>query len=366
VNVAKKSSRRKVSHARPKVRRKPGAGVKRGKKAKAKAKKVRAGARKIKRAVKVKARAVKSQARPKAKAKIAPRAVPAAQKASSAGAAVKLSLSRERIAELDAKVAKSKEIYRQAYGRFDVNDVRMIWSGGKDSTLALWICREFCRETGLPMPRCFTIDEGDCFEEIDRILHDYTAQWNLQLDWGRNDDVLKAANHTLMADVEVAGLSPRNQAEIRRIGMGDLTRFPFEAESYIGNHLMKTVVFNQYVEDNGVKAVYQGLRWDEQAARVKDEYFEDVAAGELTPAHTRIRPILHFSERDVWDATHHYGIPYCPLYRTGYRSLGAKTTRGKLSDQPAWEQDLAATPERAGRRQDKEAAMERLRKLGYM
>jgi len=37
-----------------------------------------------------------------------------------------------------------------------------------------------------------------------------------------------------------------------------------------------------------------------------------------------------------------------------------------MSDIPAWEQDLENTVERAGRRQDKEEAMDRLRKLGYM
>jgi phosphoadenosine phosphosulfate reductase len=52
--------------------------------------------------------------------------------------------------------------------------------------------------------------------------------------------------------------------------------------------------------------------------------------------------------------------------KRGYRSLGAKTTSTKNSDLPAWEQDLEHTTERAGRRQDKEAAMARLRKLGYM
>jgi len=129
---------------------------------------------------------------------------------------------------------------------------------------------------------------------------------------------------------------------------------------------MKTVVFNTYLEDEGVKAVFQGLRWDEQAARRKDEYVEDVPASELVPAHTRYRPILHFTERDVWDATLHFGIPYCPLYEKGYRSLGAKTTSTKSTDVPAWQQDLENTVERAGRRQDKEAAMDRLRMLGYM
>jgi len=33
---------------------------------------------------------------------------------------------------------------------------------------------------------------------------------------------------------------------------------------------------------------------------------------------------------------------------------------------PAYEQDLENTEERAGRRQDKEKMMERLRQLGYM
>jgi phosphoadenosine phosphosulfate reductase len=62
----------------------------------------------------------------------------------------------------------------------------------------------------------------------------------------------------------------------------------------------------------------------------------------------------------------YFDIPYCPLYEQGYRSLGAKTTSQKMSDVPAWEQDLEYTEERAGRRQDKEKTMERLRKLGYM
>jgi len=138
-------------------------------------------------------------------------------------------------------------------------------------------------------------------------------------------------------------LNERNQAEIKRIEI-DIPVFPFEAESYIGNHLMKTVVFNTYLEDNKVKAVFQGLRWDEQAARTNDEYFEDVAEAELTPAHTRYRPILHFTERDIWDTTLHFEIPYCKLYHEGYRSLGAKTT-SNIAEKgvPAWEQDLENT-----------------------
>jgi phosphoadenosine phosphosulfate reductase len=274
-------------------------------------------------------------------------------------------LNDARIEELNEKIGKSEDVFRQAYDRFDPADLRLIWSGGKDSTLTLWLCRRFCEKNGLAVPTCFTIDEGDAFDEIDAFLKTYAEAWDLQLDWGRNDDVLEAAGHKLGAEVRVADLNERNRAEIQRIGF-DLEVFPFEAESYVGNHLMKTVVFNTYLEDHGVRAVFQGLRWDEQPARKKDDYCEDVPAGDLTPAHTRWRPILHFTERDVWDTTRHFGIPYCPLYEQGYRSLGARTTSTKAADIPAWEQDLEGTVERAGRRQDKEAAMARLRKLGYM
>ena len=275
-------------------------------------------------------------------------------------------LSKERIDEFKGLIQTSKDVYRQAYDRFDTKDMRIIWSGGKDSTLALWICKQFCEENNLPLPKCFTIDEGDSFAEIDEFLRKHEKQWKIELDWGRNEDVLKAANYRLNADVMVKNLNKRNQAEIKRIGF-DLERFPFEAESYVGNHLMKTVVFNTYLEENGVQAVFQGLRWDEQPARQNDPYVEEVEASELTPAHTRIRPILHWEERALWDATLHFSIPYCPLYEKGYRSLGAATT-SKIAEQdvPAWEQDLENTVERAGRRQDKEAAMARMRMLGYM
>ena len=276
-----------------------------------------------------------------------------------------VNLSAERVKELEGKIAKSKEIYGQAFDRFDVKDIRLIWSGGKDSTLATWICRAYCQKKGIRMPKAFTIDEGDAFDEIDEFLKNFSGEWDIELDWGRNEDVLKAAGYKLDAEVKVPDLNERNQAEIKRIGF-DLKAFPFEAESYVGNHLMKTVVFNTYIEDNDVKAVMQGLRWDEQPARKNDPYFEEAEAGELTPAHTRFRPILHFTERDLWDTTLAFGIPFCPLYRQGYRSLGAKTTSLKLAEEPAWEQDLENTVERAGRRQDKEATMERLRKLGYM
>ena len=103
------------------------------------------------------------------------------------------------------------------------------------------------------------------------------------------------------------------------------------------------------------------------AGSVSGKIDEKKEAAHLIPEHVRIKPILHFTERSLWNTYSVYKLPYCVLYEQGYRSLGAKTTSAIAEPGvPAWEQDLEHTTERAGRRQDKEQMMSRLRKLGYM
>ena len=69
-----------------------------------------------------------------------------------------------------------------------------------------------------------------------------------------------------------------------------------------------------WLERNKIKAVFQGLRWDEHIARFDDPYFENKEAAHLIPEHTRIKPIHHFSEKDLWDTYAAFNIPYCVLY----------------------------------------------------
>jgi len=263
-------------------------------------------------------------------------------------------------------VEKSKEVVRETFKRFNPADTAITWTGGKDSTTNLWLVRQVCLEDNIDLPEVMTIDEGDAFPEITDFLVKTSKKWNIELRWLCNFDVLKCCQSHLGSIVEVKDLNERNRAELKRIAIED-DSFTFEAESQAGNHLMKTVMFNQFVEENNIKAMFMALRRDEQAARTGDEYFTQKEGGYLMPEHTRISPILHFTERDIWDTTKLYNIPYCPLYEIGYRSLGARTTSNPGAvGVPAWEQDLEHVPERAGRRQDKEKAMERMRKLGYM
>jgi len=266
---------------------------------------------------------------------------------------------------LDKKIEDAKKVIRKALGKFKPEEMAITWTGGKDSTMVLWLFRQVCEEDGVEMPVVFSIDEFDHFDEIHDFIDIQGKEWGIGVKMLVNQDVVNAAGGELNAMAEVARLNERNQKEIERLGY-DEDEFPFEAESYVGNHLMKTVPFNMFIEENHIKAVVQGLRWDEHSSRAKDEYFSYHEPGDLSPGHWRINPILHFTERDIWNVNLKYNVPYNSLYQYGYRSLGAKTTSKKFGDAPAWEQDLENTGERDGRRQDKEAAMEKLRSLGYM
>jgi len=275
-------------------------------------------------------------------------------------------ISEKRKRQCAKLIEISKDIVRQAFDKFKLEELGITWTGGKDSGLTLWIIRQVCQEKGISLPKTMIIGEGDEFEEIEQFVERIKKEWNVPLEICRNEDILKAANYRLNALVKVKDLNERNREELERLGFEE-DEFPFEAESYVGNHLMKTVVFNQFLERNRIKGIFQGLRWDEHPARFNDPYFEFKEGGDLMPEHTRIRPILHFTEKDLWDTYGGFNIPYCVLYERGYRSLGAKTTSQiSMEGVPAWEQDLENTEERAGRRQDKEKAMERMRKLGYM
>jgi phosphoadenosine phosphosulfate reductase len=275
-------------------------------------------------------------------------------------------VTQEETEKCTGLVKKSKEIVKEAFEKCDLDEIAVTWTGGKDSTLQLWIIRQFCIENNIDLPKVMTIDEGDAFPEINDFLITYSKKWNVDLHWMTNFDVLAAAMSHLNNTVLVKDLNERNKAELKRIG-SDKKSFTFEAESYEGNHLMKTVMFNTFIENHDIKLMFVALRRDEHTARKDDSYFTYKEEGYLVPEHTRVSAILDFTERDLWNTYHIYNIPYCSLYEIGYRSLGARSTSnpGDIGV-PAWKQDLENVPERAGRRQDKEKSMARMRKLGYM
>lgn len=258
-----------------------------------------------------------------------------------------------------AKALAARDILFQALARFAPHGLAIAWTGGKDSTLLLHLARQTAREAGCPMPQVLHIDEGDPFPEIAAFLDRLGREWGIDPVVIRNDELLAAA--PAGGHVETARLSLENRRELERAGWS-APGFCLDPEAFPASHLLKTAPLRRHLERTGIAALATAIRWDEHPARQAETAFSP----REDPRHVRVHPLLAFRERDVWQATFGLGLPFCELYRAGYRSLGCRSGTVKNADIPAWEQDLEGTPERAGRCQGKEEAMAQLRALGYM
>lgn len=234
----------------------------------------------------------------------------------------------------------------------------LAWTGGKDSTLCLWLCRRLHLREGLPLPELFTIDEGDPFPELEAFMAGLVGDWGLELTTLRHPLL---DSHGLGQSVSVEELEADERHELLLAGHTG-ARVVLDPETPEGNQILKTAVLKRYLAETDTDALVTGLRRDEHPARAS----ESALSPRHAPPHTRVHPLLDLSERQVWEAAFGHGVPFCELYRQGYRSLGTRGGTVREADIPAWEQDLEKGSERGGRARDKEEAMAQLRSLGYL
>ncbi|MDP2167617.1 MAG: phosphoadenosine phosphosulfate reductase family protein [Thermodesulfovibrionales bacterium] len=218
---------------------------------------------------------------------------------------------------LEAKEAHSSKIIRETMEKY-AGDIAIAFSGGKDSTTLLHLVRA-AFEGKIPW-KVFTLDTGAEFKEIKEFIHKMAVDWDFELITLRNDEALKT--------IEIA----KDKAECC--------------------YLLKAVPINIAIKEYGLKALLTAVRWDEQEARINEEFF----TLRDSPPHMRIQPILHFKEMDIWSYIKKYNIPYCELYKRGYRSIDCEPCTRRHGTEGA---------ERGGRDEDKEKVVKRLREMGY-
>jgi len=129
------------------------------------------------------------------------------------------------------------------------------------------------------------------------------------------------------------------------------------------NHLMKTVVFNEYLENNQRQSCVPGVRWDEQRED-EDAYCDDVPQGNLVPR-TRDTVPSPTSARGISGCDSALQDSVLSLYQNRLPIAGRKDDQPEDERSARLEQDLEHNRGACGRRQTKKS-MARLRKLGYM
>jgi phosphoadenosine phosphosulfate reductase len=302
----------------------------------------------------------------------------------------------EDYASMEHKIEKAIEVTRKGLEEYE--NPAVMWTGGKDSTLTLYFIKEVADKFDLETPTAVFIDHFQHFDEIHDFVDKWADEWDLDVVYAQNEDVgeyAEAEDLNPGDDIPIDALNEHNQHHVRDILEYEEDTFPFLLDTYVGNHLLKTVALNDTIEALDIDGIISGVRWDEQEARADETFFSPRHDPDIYPPHDRVQPILHFDERAVWDTFWHYvvpdtvaeypdegyvpesaddlpndlthdDIPVSPKYFAGFRSLGSEVSTEKSDEEPAWLQDLEDTTERAGRAQDKEDLMERLRDLGYM
>ncbi len=219
--------------------------------------------------------------------------------------------------DLSEKEQRSMEVIREAFERFG-EACGVAYTGGKDSTVLLHLIRRVFQ--GKVPFKIINVDTGVEFEEVCRFRDRMREDWGLDLHVFKNKEALRWLK---------------------------IAQNPEECCYHL-----KTVPMKKAIEELGFKALFTGVRWDENPARANERYFSE----RTDPPHVRVHPLLHFTEQDIWSYIRKYKVPYCSLYDQGYRGLDCKPCT-----RPATE----GGHERAGRAQDKERIMQRLRELGY-
>ncbi len=257
---------------------------------------------------------------------------------------------------------KSIYIIREAFA--DFKKPAILWSMGKDSCALLWLCRK-AFFGNIPFP-VIHIDTGFKFPEMYDFRDKYSKEWNLKLIIIENNDAKKI------------GIGPKK---------GNLECCT----------ALKTEALKMCLKKYGFDSLLLAIRRDEHGIRAKERVFsprdkafkwdyknqplemwDQYQSSNELGIHTRIHPILDWSELDIWEFILRENIPVNPLYfsKNGkrYRSLGCKPCTSPIDSEavsiPQIIMELKETKiaERSGRAQDKEKAfmMQKLRALGYM
>jgi sulfate adenylyltransferase subunit 2 len=271
---------------------------------------------------------------------------------------------KERFQLLELKDLENKSIYilREAFAEFKKPAV--LWSTGKDSTVSLWLCKK-AYFGKIPFV-VIHIDTSYKFPAMYAFRDQLAKEWDLDLIVTRNKDAIERN-----VCPEIGHLECCTQ--------------------------LKTKALMQCLDEHGFDALILSIRRDEHGIRAKERYFsprdsdfkwnykdqplemwDQYQSTTENNTHTRVHPILHWRELDIWEYIKQENIPINPMYYAvdgkRYRSLGCKPCTHTIDSNATTIDDIVGElqdtkiAERSGRAQDKEKSftMQKLRALGYM
>ena len=278
---------------------------------------------------------------------------------------------------------QSVYILREAYRHFD--NLCMLWSIGKDSTVMLWLARKaFFGHVPLPLVH---IDTSYKVPAMIKYRDELAHRWGLQMVVGQNKAALAQGMGPDKGRLNCC--SALKTEALKKTLSGEWERLEMNSEG----------TYDVQEDPEPYTGVVVGARADEEGSRSKERYFsprdknfewnfkdqppelwDQYKTSFSEDTHIRIHPILHWTELNVWEYIQREKIPIIDLYFATpegkrYRSLGCAPCTGTIDSRATNVDEIVeelkyntTASERSGRAQDQENtyAMQKLRARGYM
>lgn len=245
----------------------------------------------------------------------------------------KQELYRLQALPLDEKIAIPQKAIREFVEHFGVDGIYISFSGGKDSTVLIHLCRQLYpdlvglySDTGLEFPEIR--DFVQTFDNITivtpkmhhremlkkcgyPVVSKEQAEWIYRIRSGTSSGAIQKAFYGLNLD-----------GTPTRFKLSEQWKYLLNAPFNIGSGCckeMKLKPIAEYVKKTG-RVPIMGTTASESALRAQK--FMQYGFYNLEGKKAQCTPMSIWTDDDVWEYIHRFNLPYCKIYDMGYDRTG--------------------------------------------
>ena len=245
----------------------------------------------------------------------------------------KQELYRLQALPLDEKIAIAQKAIREFVEHFGVDGIYISFSGGKDSTVLIHLCRQLYpdlvglySDTGLEFPEIR--DFVQTFDNITIVtpkMHHremlkkcgYPVVSKEQAEW-----IYRIRSGTSSGAIQKAFYGMNLDGTPTRFKLSEQWKYLLNAPFNIGSGCckeMKLKPIAEYVKKTG-RVPIMGTTASESALRAQK--FMQYGFYNLEGKKAQCTPMSIWTDDDVWEYIHRFNLPYCKIYDMGYDRTG--------------------------------------------
>ena len=242
-------------------------------------------------------------------------------------------LCRLQALPLDEKIAIAQQAIREFVDHFGVDGVYISFSGGKDSTVLIHLCRQLYpnlvglySDTGLEFPeiRDFVQTFNNITIVTPKMHHremlkkcGYPVVSKEQAEW-----IYRIRSGTSSGAIQKAFYGMNLDGTPTRFKLSEQWKYLLNAPFNIGSGCckeMKLKPIAEYVKKTGRVPII-GTTASESALRAQK--FLQYGFYNLEGKKAQCTPMSIWTDDDVWEYIHRFNLPYCKIYDMGYDRTG--------------------------------------------